>query len=288
LSCKHGAAPSRPIPDAAPLPELVRLDDVTVQISDWPDSAGAPPQPRELAHRIWEELAGSPDFAAGRGDAGAAAAERHARVKMDVAVSVDNGTLRGVVTLALVWAESRDDEEPPPWDSEGCESPAPPDRKDMPAAAAGAIECALPPAARGLAQRESVRRGRLDDVLAALASPDPSLRQFAFAAIGDHHLRAAVPKLLAMLKSDDVLVRDGAIGALVALRERSAVKALTDLGQFKDLDMMRRIIDAVGAIGGDEARAYLELVASGHDVPAVRELATQALDRLRRREADAG
>ena len=56
--------------------------------------------------------------------------------------------------------------------------------------------------------------------------------------------------------------------------ERSEVRPLA---QFRDLDMMRRIIDAVGAIGGDDARAYLELIASGHEVPAVRDLAAGAL-----------
>jgi hypothetical protein len=46
---------------------------------------------------------------------------------------------------------------------------------------------------------------------------------------------------------------------------------------------MRRIVDAIGLIGGDDARAYLEMVASGHEVPAVRELAEGALARLNRR-----
>ena len=105
----------------------------------------------------------------------------------------------------------------------------------------------------------------------------------------DHakRLRAAVPRLLVMLKSDDELVRDGAIGALVALREPLAVKTLTELAEFRNLDMMRRIIDAIGGIGGDDARAYLELVATGHEVPAVRDLAAGALSRLNRRTVDA-
>ena len=47
---------------------------------------------------------------------------------------------------------------------------------------------------------------------------------------------------------------------------------------------MRRVIDAIGAIGGEEARAYLELVASGHDVAGIRKLAADALERLERRE----
>ena len=102
--------------------------------------------------------------------------------------------------------------------------------------------------------------------------------------MADHRLAAAVPALLELLKSDDAIARDGAIGALVALRDPRAVKPLTELGQFNDLDMMRRVIDAIGAIGGDEARAYLEMVADGHDVPGVRALAKDALRRMVRRE----
>src|SRR5262249_11703785 len=111
--------------------------------------------------------------------------------------------------------------------------------------------------------------------------------QVAFAAIGERHLTEALPRLLELLKSDDELVRDGAIGALVALRDRRAVRPLIDRASFNDLDLMRRIIDAVGALGGDEARSYLELLATGHDVPIIRELAQKALDRLNR-HLDAG
>jgi HEAT repeat protein len=97
-----------------------------------------------------------------------------------------------------------------------------------------------------------------------------------------------VPRLLELLGSDDELVRDGAIGALVALRDQRAIKPLTELASFSDVDMMRRVIDAVGAIGGEDARSYLELVAAGHEVPAVRELAEGALARLARRAGDGG
>ena len=110
------------------------------------------------------------------------------------------------------------------------------------------------------------------------------MRQTAFHAIAHRRVAAAVPRLLEMLNAEDVLVRDGAIGTLVALREPRAVQPLTEMAQFKDLDMMRRVIDAVGMIGGEDARAYLDLIASGHDVPEVRALAKDALLRLERRE----
>jgi HEAT repeat protein len=145
------------------------------------------------------------------------------------------------------------------------------------------VECALSTAARGLALKETIRRGDVKAVLAALAEEDEGRRQVAFAAVADHQIKEAVPRLLELLASGDGAARDGAIGALVALREPSAVGPLTQMTEFKDLAMMRRVVDAVGSIGGDEAIAYLELVATGHDDPTIREMAEQALRRARRR-----
>jgi HEAT repeat protein len=92
-----------------------------------------------------------------------------------------------------------------------------------------------------------------------------------------------VPRLLELLASPDPSIRDGAIGTLAELRDPRAVKPLTELARFGDHDMMRRIIDAIAAIGGEEARAYLQFVADGHDHPVIRDLARQALERLDRR-----
>ena len=120
-------------------------------------------------------------------------------------------------------------------------------------------------------------------VEAALAGDDPDLRALAFAAIGERGLRTTVPKLLELLRSEDPLVRDGAIGALTALREPSAIKPPTEIAKFADHDMMRRVIDAIGAIGGEDARAYLQFVADGHEHPLIRELAKEALRRMDRK-----
>jgi hypothetical protein len=180
------------------------------------------------------------------------------------------------------------DEDVAPSAAAACDGEPPGRPEDLGAAALSLVECALGQAARGLAEKQAVRRGDESAVLMALESSDPSLRQVAFATIAERELRSAVPRLLELLHSEDELVRDSAIGALVALREPRAVPALAQLAEFRDLDLMRRVIDAIGAIGGDEARAWLELVASGHEVQAVRDLAGEALARLLRRAADAG
>jgi HEAT repeat protein len=132
--------------------------------------------------------------------------------------------------------------------------------------------------------KEKIRRLDPAAFEAALDSPDPELRALAFRVIGERKLRHLLPKLLTYLSSPDARVRDGAIGALVALGDPRAVKPLTELSKFRDLPTMVRVIDAVSAIGGEEARSYLELVASGHEVPEMREVAAKALEHLLERE----
>jgi hypothetical protein len=46
---------------------------------------------------------------------------------------------------------------------------------------------------------------------------------------------------------------------------------------------MRRILDALAALGGDDAQSYLELVSSGHEDPRIRALAAAALERMQRK-----
>jgi len=273
------------VPDAGPTRELIRIQQISVEAAAWPEAAGPPPEERILAGRIWEGLSPSGDFEAlgrrGLPDSGPGTLRRRARLRTVYGVEELGPAIRGVATLTIEWAD--DLEGPELWSSVACEGEAPKDRRRLGDVAGALVECAVTRGATDLVAKQQIRRGDLPVVLKALDDPDPSVRQVAFGAIAERHLVEAMPHLVRLLQSKEELVRDGAIGALVALRDRRAIKPLTDLAAFKDLDLMRRIIDAVGSIGGDDAHAYLELVASGHDVPIIRELAQQALDRMNRR-----
>jgi hypothetical protein len=94
--------------------------------------------------------------------------------------------------------------------------------------------------------------------------------------------RKAVPRLIALLKHRDQRISDRAIGALVALGDRSAVKPLTRLAKFEDTEKLAKLIDGIGALGGAEAKSYLEFVAGGHPDADIRDLAAEALRRTRR------
>ena len=308
VACKRGARAADAGADlAAAQRAVIVIDQVGVEVVLWPAGAGPEPEGRSIAARIWETLAQSTDFASAAPDGlpdagpgtgpGPGTMRRPARMRVEVGVQPIEATaakprlLRGAASLTLSWVGGeRDDEEEdvPPSGAAVCEGELPADVKQLGPASLSLVECAVGQAVRALVDKQAVRRGDEAAVMMALESSDPSLRQVALGVIAERQMRSAVPRLLELLKSKDELTRDGAIGALVALREPRAVPVLTELAEFRDLDLMRRVIDAIGAIGGDEARAYLELVASGHDVPAVRDLAADALRRLLRRAGDAG
>jgi HEAT repeat protein len=99
---------------------------------------------------------------------------------------------------------------------------------------------------------------------------------------GLRRAREAVPALIELLRHQDEQISDRAIGALVAIGDRAAVKPLTRLSSFQDTARMAKVLDAIGSLGGQEARDYLEFVSSGHEDADIRNLAAEALERMSR------
>ncbi len=93
----------------------------------------------------------------------------------------------------------------------------------------------------------------------------------------------AIDYLVQQLSSDDFDVARRAIGLLVELKSVSAVAPMIEASRGRDPSVQREVIYAIGAIGGDEAMAYLDLVATGHDDARLRAVATQAQSELRER-----
>ena len=91
-----------------------------------------------------------------------------------------------------------------------------------------------------------------------------------------------VPALISLLHSKNRRISDRAIGALAAIGDRRAVKPLTRLAKFRDTARMAKVLDAIGALGGKEARQYLEFVAVGHVDADIKNLASEALQRMKR------
>jgi hypothetical protein len=135
-----------------------------------------------------------------------------------------------------------------------------------------------------IGEKLSIAHGDDAQLIAALEGPSTELRQAAAHLAGERKLAAAVPTLLKLLGSTDPEIRDVAIGALREIGDRRAVRPLTELARFREVGELPKIIDAVGKIGGEEARQYLEFVAAGHDSAEVRQLAKRALEHMDARE----
>jgi hypothetical protein len=140
----------------------------------------------------------------------------------------------------------------------------------------------------GVATRRRLQDGSPGALHAALVADGGELREEAIRIIGERGVREEVPTLLKLLSDDDEGVRDAALGALIAMRERSAVRELTQSRSLRDRREMRKIIEAISILGGQEADEYLSFVAATHDDDEIRAEAAAARARLQRREAEAG
>jgi hypothetical protein len=134
------------------------------------------------------------------------------------------------------------------------------------------------------AARARLRTAPPAEIHLAITGDAGALREEAIRVAGARGLRAEVPTLLLLLQNDDEAFRDAALGALIALRERRAVTELTRNRSLRDRHEMRKILEAIAILGGDEARDYLGFVAESHDDPEIRKLAVDAKRRLERQE----
>ena len=87
---------------------------------------------------------------------------------------------------------------------------------------------------------------------------------------------------IALLKDDDPAVARRAVGALVSLKDARAVNPLVDFAARKDPQTLREIIYALGDLGGAKAEAFLWTLEKGHEHPAIRKAAREAIETLKR------
>ena len=155
---------------------------------------------------------------------------------------------------------------------------------------------ALPLAARGLSDTERVRAGSVDDVRAALSAttesgkPDDDLRLWALQVAHERKLSSLTDDVIPLLRDPQRSLRSAAIGALQTFGQPRAVKPIADATDMSDPQFVRLAIDAAAALGGDEARDFLEFLADGHPDDDIRKDARRALVRMvaRGRDDDAG
>jgi len=156
---------------------------------------------------------------------------------------------------------------------------AQPDKKDVVQRLA---ERAVGDLLAGYVARQKLWSAEPRTLHAALAASG-EMRLEAIRVAAARKLRDEVPTLIGLLSDDEETIRDAALGALVELRDPRAVPALTKSKSMKDGREMRKIIDALAALGGQEATDYLSFVADAHEDEEIRNMAKAALSRQRSR-----
>lgn len=137
--------------------------------------------------------------------------------------------------------------------------------------------------ARDLIAQERLRLAGDEALGAVLADPDSAddLVRWALVLAAERRPAALFEQVSARLDAaEDEGVRRDAVAALVALGDPRAVGVLARQARFDDHAFLPAVIDAVATLGGEDARAYLALVASGHPVDDIRAHARLGLERL--------
>ena len=150
-----------------------------------------------------------------------------------------------------------------------------------------AIDAALREAVVALKDQIDARRKPDDQLIADLSSRETRVRDYAIRVLADRRSPAAVPSLVLRLQDENDEVARRAVGALVAIGDRRAVRPLIDMTRKRRPEQVRPILYALGSLGGGEAEAFLYTLESGSPDEEVRRAAHEAFYDLRERKTDA-
>ena len=284
VACRGGG--SARVEEPAPFAKDARI--VSLRMHDRSD--GVPRDLSALSQHAASTLVTSGPLAVAVG------AERRARVdyQLDVEVRIEHGVagkralMRAVAGATLERIAAPLGEAPIVAEAMGERDDAANAGEDPVARAArerDLLEHVLDDALKLLAAEAHLHTSDAPALVAALtdAAAPVEVRAEAVRVAGERKERLAVAPLCKLVESDDARLGDLAIGGLVAIGDRAAVRPLTHAARMRDVNQLPKIIDAAGALGGDEARSFLTFIAASHASPNVRELAEEALGRMDRR-----
>lgn len=98
----------------------------------------------------------------------------------------------------------------------------------------------------------------------------------------DRRLRDAIEHVRPLLTSTDARLQVAAAAMLVSLKDTQSNSQIIEITEHYSREknpQMLPMLYIVADIGTEEAKTYLNAVAEGHDVPSVRQVAKEALDR---------
>jgi hypothetical protein len=267
-------------------PETIVVSRVEIKIVDPQKGPARELYPRELAKQLGGQLSQSPFFVARTADVPegheARLATTQVRVSYDLVDSKERGGRVAVVAVEseINWDDPRAGDLAPAENVFVERLLDPAERRNEDGVLATLVADSLVQVGHGLIAKEQVRAGGVEGIEQALASADVDLVLWALDLIAERRLAEVFDQVVAGLESTDDVVRNRALTALVALGDRRAVDALARRAKFDDHDFMHMVIEAVSALGGDDARDYLEFIASGHPERSVRKRAGEGLERL--------
>ncbi len=150
-----------------------------------------------------------------------------------------------------------------------------------------AARSALSRAVSTLALERAAETKSTAALVADLDAAEVPARLAAVRALADRGEHGAVPALMSALEDRDPAVVEAAVGGLAQLGDPRAAPALIELARRRGSEETAAMAHILGDLGGEDARAWLVTMASGHPDAAVREAAHEALAQLEARSEGA-
>jgi hypothetical protein len=120
-------------------------------------------------------------------------------------------------------------------------------------------------------------------LLTGLDSKERGRRLAAIERLAMLKYKPAVPFIVRLLQSEtDSGLRHRLVGALAEIGDDSAARALIDVADTKDRDMLRAILQALSIVGGERVSEFFDIL-SMHDAADIRDMVESAQRRLKRR-----
>jgi hypothetical protein len=286
---EDAGAPVTRAPLVEPGRQRIVITNIAVRTGDpRADRAVEPFEPRELGQALGRALVSTGMFAALPEHVPEGLQARPAA--LDVAIHYDVAETgqpdERVVLVGVECGFAWEDEgaDPAPWDQLLLERPVRESAEvgDHEALVAALARDAVDRLAARLAERERVRAGgeaALAEVLAD-ADAEPSEVRWVLDLVAHGRVQSLFDQVVEKLDADAVEVRRRAVTALATLGGAAAVGVITRRVRFDDTESLGVVIDTVALLGGEDARTYLEFVASGHPEDTMRERARAALARM--------
>ncbi|MEZ4474566.1 MAG: HEAT repeat domain-containing protein [bacterium] len=147
------------------------------------------------------------------------------------------------------------------------------------------IDKAFDPVVQGLKTRVGLLGLGTPALTTRLDDPDPAVRLAAIDQLAFRRDAAAVEAIsrrTRIEKEREVLLR--LIGALAEIGDDGAARALIDLANPRDRELLRAVLDALSVVGGERVGDFFDILAS-HDDADVRAMVEDARARLQRKGA---